>query len=155
MTAVARSTKPRVVHLTETIGCASAFERLHCNGFVRAARRAGIAGRIVTPSPREELTDALNLAAKQRWDLVTTFGLGYPEAVAVVAPRHPRDRFVMIDRSLGEVPKPTRNVRAVVFRTSEAAFLAGYLAARMEQPRPGATPSASSAARRFPRSATS
>lgn len=130
-------TQRRVVYLNES-GCSEAFERLLCNGFVRAARRTGIEGRSVTPSAREDLVDTLNLVAKQRWDLVTTFGLGFPEALAVVAPRHPRVRFALIDRSLGEVPGPRpRNVRGVVFRTSEAAFLAGYLATRMEQTRPG------------------
>ena len=130
--------KPRVVYLTDVNGCADSFVRLLCDGFISAARRTGVEGRIVTPTVRENLVDTLNLVAKQRYDLVIGFGIvGLPEAMGVVAPRHPQVRFAILDRSHEQVPGRPRNVHGVIFRTSEAAYLAGWLAARVEQRRLG------------------
>jgi basic membrane protein A len=129
--------KPSVVYVNENTGCPGGFERIVCDGFVRAARRTGVEGRIISPSLREDLADTLGLAARQRYDLITTFGAGHPFAIGAVAPHHPRARFAIIDQPLGAVPGRPPNVHAVVFRASEAAYIAGYLAARMEQRRAG------------------
>jgi basic membrane protein A len=132
---------PRVVYLTESIGCADAFQRLLCDAFVRATRRTGVAGRIVSPTAREDLRDVLSLLARQPYDLVIAFGYGFPEALSEVAPRYPNVRFALMDRASKEVTDVgltwPRNVQAVVFRTSEAAYLAGWLAGQLERARPG------------------
>lgn len=132
-----RARQPRVVYVAETQSCGSPFERLLCDGFVRALERTGVAGRLVTPTVRENLVDTLTLVAKQGYDLVIVFGFGYREAVGVVARRQPSARFAMMDASRDEVPGRPRNVQGVVFRSSEAAYLAGWLAGRVEQERPG------------------
>jgi basic membrane protein A len=136
------ATQPRVVFLMEQrSGCADDFQRLLCNGFVRATRRTGVSGRVVNPTAREDLRDVLSLLARQPYDLVITFGYGFPEALSEVAPRYPDARFALVDRSSKEVTAFglawPRNAQAVVFRTSEAAYLAGWLAARLEQARSG------------------
>lgn len=127
----------RVVFLTENIGCAGAFMEGVCRGFVEAAKDTGVEARVLTPTALEHPVDALRLVAKQEYDLVTAFGSPYPFAMSEVAPEHPKKRFVLIDRSYSETRGRPRNVQGVVFRTSEAAYLAAWLAARLEQRRSG------------------
>jgi basic membrane protein A and related proteins len=130
--------KPRVVFVHESgLGCRDAFERLLCNGFLLAVRRTGADGQVITPSRRENPVDALGLVARQRYDLVIVFGFDYYVALGEVARREPEARFAIMDAPLAYIPGRPRNVEGVVFRTSEAAYLAGWLAGRLERRSPG------------------
>jgi basic membrane protein A and related proteins len=134
----AKATKPRVVFIHESGGgCQDPFERLLCDGFLQAARRTGVDGRLITPTSRENFVDTLTLLTTQRYDLVIVFGFGYYEALGEVAHRRPRARFAIMDAPLENIPGRPHNVQGLVFRTSEAAYLAGWLAGRLEQGRPG------------------
>jgi basic membrane protein A and related proteins len=75
--------------------------------------------------------------ARQRYDLVIVFRFGYYGALGEVARRQPQARFAIMDAPLSYIPGRPRNVEGVVFRTSEAAYLAGWLAGRLELRRPG------------------
>jgi basic membrane protein A len=130
--------KPRVVFVHERgFGCRDPFARLLCDGFLFAVRRTGADGEAITPSLRENAVDTLSLIAKQRYDLVIVFGFGYYQALGEVARREPGARFAIMDAPLSYIPGRPRNVEGVVFRTSEAAYLAGWLAGRLERRRPG------------------
>lgn len=132
------ATKPRVVFVHERgFGCRTAFERLLCDGFVAAVKRTGVEGRIINPTLRENSVDTLTVLARQRYDLVIVFGFGYYEALGQVARAQPKARFAIMDAPLANIPGRQRNVEGVVFRTSEAAYLAGWLAASLERRRPG------------------
>ena len=131
------ATKPRVVFLTENVGCADPFMRLLCDGFLRAVKRVRVEGRVITPSLRESAVDTLSVLARQRYDLVIVFGFGYYEALCEVARLQPQASFAIMDAPLSYIPGRPRNVEGVVFRTSEAAYLAGWLAGRLELRRPG------------------
>ncbi len=129
--------QPSVVLLIEPVGCGDPFNRLLCDGFTKASRRAGVTARIISASTREDPVDTLELVARQRHDLVIAFGFQYFDALGEVAVRRPEQRFAVLDRSRLDIERRPRNVRGVVFRSTEAAYLAGFLAARLEQRRAG------------------
>jgi basic membrane protein A len=132
-----RTTQPRVVLLDNPgAGCSPANEPYYCGPFRRAARLTGVTGRIVSLTLREDPVDTLELIARQGHDLVIAGSL-YNEALGEAAPRVPKARYAIIDWSLAGVPGRPRNVQGVVFRASEAAYLAGWLAGRLERRRPG------------------
>ena len=65
------------------------------------------------------------------------WSLSYNPALRAVATRFPGTNFVVLDGSRTDVRSRPRNVQGIVFRASEAAFLAGWLAGKLEQRRPG------------------
>lgn len=107
-----------------------------CPPFARAVRRTGVSGRIVSPDPREDPVTALSLLARQGYDLVIV-DFNWTEHLGKVAPRHPRTAFAIIDIPHSWIPGRPRNVAALLIRTHEASFLAGWLGARLESRRPG------------------
>jgi basic membrane protein A len=123
--------------VTEPAGCADTFSQELCDAFVRAVKRTGIRGRVLTPTAREDIVDTLDLVARQRYDLVIGTGQAFLSALSRVAREHPRVRFAIIDRSRTEMEKPPANVQGATFRSGEAAYLAGWLAGRLERARPG------------------
>lgn len=127
----------RVVVVLDRGGCPPAETLQICEGFIRAMRETGVRGRIVSPTYRENLSDFLGLVARQRYELVVIWGLFLDPAVSAAAPRHPDAHFAVLDGSRTEVRGTPRNLQGVVFRTSEAAYLAGWLAGKLEQRRPG------------------
>ena len=127
----------QVVVVLDPGGCPDARTLQLCEGFERASRQTGVAGRIVTPTFREDLSDVLGLLARQEYGAIVMWSLSYSPALRKVATRYPRASFVVMDGSRADVRGHPRNVQGIVFRTSEAAFLAGWLAAKLEQRRPG------------------
>lgn len=106
-----------------------------CAPFARAVKRTGARGRIVSPDAREDSEASLSLLAQQGHDLVII--AGFDVELAAVAPRFPRTRFALFDAPLSLIDGRPANVAAVVIRPNEAAYLAGWLAMRMERLRPG------------------
>jgi basic membrane protein A len=133
----AEAAAPRVAVVLDLGGCPDAMTLRICEGFKQASRRTGVTGRIMTPTFKDALGDFLELIARQRYEAILTFGLYFTPAYASVAKRHPDVPFVVIDGSRRDVPGRPRNTQGVVFRTSEAAYLAGWLAGKLEQRRPG------------------
>jgi basic membrane protein A len=107
-----------------------------CAGFTRVLPRTKVSARIVSPDWREDPVGTLSLLARQRYDLVIV-DFNYAEALAVVARRFPKTNFALFDLPLSEIGGPLPNVEAVVHHPLEAAYLAGWLAARLEQRRRG------------------
>ena len=125
--------RARIVFVTTTCSTGS----FACPGFLRALRTSGMRGRVVSPDLREDPAGTLSLLARQGYDLIVV-ELSYSDALAAVAPRFPKARFALFDAPLdwlGGVSKS--NVQAVVLQPLQAAYLAGWLAARLEQRRPG------------------
>jgi basic membrane protein A and related proteins len=123
---------PRVVFVT--FNCEQG--NFVCPGATRALRRAGVRGRIVSPDPREDRVGTLSLLAKGGYDLVIV-DLEWRDTLATVAPRFPDVRFALFDAPLDVVRGRPRNVQGIIHRPHEAAYLAGWLAARLERRRPG------------------
>ena len=127
----------RIVLISDGAGCRDHFVGILCRAFERTVTETGITGRILIPSPREDYAETLAVAARQSYDLVIVAGGILSRAVATAAKRFPKTHFAILDVPHEELPGKPSNVRALVVETNEAAFLAGVLAARMEQRRPG------------------
>ena len=107
-----------------------------CPAFIQAARRTGTRARIVSPDAREDIAGTFALLARQGHDL----GIGDPELapeLVEAAEAFPRARFATIDVPLSNAAGRPPNVAVVEIRPRGAAFLAGWLAARMERLRRG------------------
>ena len=129
---------PQVVLVLERGGGCPARGTLGlCEGLREAMRRTGVTGRILAPTFRESVADTLGLLARQRYELVITFGQYFERRFRSVVAQHPAMPFALMDASRTVLARPPRNVQGVVFRTSEAAYLAGWLAGKLERRRPG------------------
>jgi basic membrane protein A len=111
-------------------------ERLVCPPFVAAARRTGTRVRIVSPDPREDVAATFALLAGQGYDLIVSdFNFAQAGPLAM-AGRFPDQRFAVVDPPFEVVRRPA-NVTVLRIRPRKAAYLAGWLAGRMERRRPG------------------
>lgn len=113
-----------------------ALREFICPSFIQAARRTGTRARIVSLDLRQDRRAAFALVAQQGHDLV----IGDPEMapeLADVAARFPRQRFAVIDIPIANADPRPPNVAVVEIRPREAAYLAGWLAGRMERLRRG------------------
>jgi basic membrane protein A len=131
-TADAAQGHPRVVLVTNN--CSEA--NFLCPPFEQALRSTGVSGKIISPDEREDPVATLSLLATQGYDLIVV-DLFWDDTLAQVAPKFPKAHFAIIDEALGLVRGRPKNVQAVVLRTNEAAYLAGWLAGEMEKRRPG------------------
>jgi basic membrane protein A len=138
ITAIATSgAAPRVAIVLDVGGCPDTDTLQLCEGIRRAMRRTGVRARIVSPTFREDLADFLSLIARQRYDAVVLFGLYYDPRVSAVARRYPEVPFVVMDAPRSDVPTAPPNVQGEVLQARDAAFLAGWLAGKLERQRPG------------------
>ena len=131
------ASKPRVVVVLDPGGCPNRDTLQLCEGIKRAVRATGVPVRIVTPTFRDDLADFLALLARQRYEAIVLFGLYYQPAVTAVAKRYPHVPFYVMDAPRSDVPNAPSNVQGIVLQAREAAFLAGWLAAKLEARRPG------------------
>jgi basic membrane protein A len=122
--------RARVVLVTH--GCSGATSI--CDPFTRAAQRTRVNARMYSPAMLEDPVGTLSLLAASGYDLVIV-DTTYVGALSIVAPRFPKTRFAVLDAPLSSLSGPHRNVEAMVNEPNEAAYLAGWLAAKMEQRR--------------------
>jgi basic membrane protein A len=127
----AGATRPRVVLITNN--CSNNFL---CPAFEKALRVTRVSGRIISPDSREDPVGTLSLLAAQGYDPVIV-DLNHTDGLATVAARFPGTHFVVFDRALASLHIRLHNVQALVVEPREAAYLAGWLAARLEMRRPG------------------
>ena len=109
---------------------------LICPAFGQAAERTGTTVRIVAPDPREDITSTFALLGRQGYDLVIGDpGLGLQ--IGDGAERSPQARFAAMDVPIAFAGNRPPNVAVIEIRARGAAYLAGWLAGRMERLRPG------------------
>lgn len=134
--AVARA--PQVVLVTQdcSSGSGNGGRSFVCSDFARAVKATHANARIVAPDFREDLVDTLSLLARQGTDLVIVDPF-LADPLGEAARRFPHTRFGIIDAPLSAVAGSPRNVAAVVAVPTGAAYLAGWLGARMAHARPG------------------
>jgi len=112
-----------------------------CPPFLRALRRTGVQGKIIAPAYREDIASTLSLLAKQGYALIIVWPGGnfdeWTAALGNVARRFPQARFALLEFPLSVLGRRTTNVQSILIRTHEASYLAGWLAVRLEQRRPG------------------
>jgi basic membrane protein A len=125
-------TLPQVILVTSD--CTST--NFICPAFVHALRATGMRGQIISPDAREDPVGTLSLLAARRPALVIV-DFTQTVALAIVARRYPRSHFALFDAPRSSMPGLPRNVQSVVQLPGGAAYLAGWLAARLEQRRIG------------------
>ena len=133
----AAASEPRVAIVLQADGCPPKHTVEICEGIRRAVRRTRVRARVVAPTPQESLGDFLALTAQQGYDAVVLAGIGFEPAVLAVARRYPDVPFVVLEGSRADVKNPPPNVSGLILQPREAAFLAGWLAGKLEQRRPG------------------
>jgi basic membrane protein A and related proteins len=99
------------------------------SGLMRAKREL----QVTTTMQAGLQVDIQNLGG-QRCDIIISVGYGLAESTLAAAESRPDDRFAIVDfwfdfQSADDLAR--ENVRMLVFRSDEASFLAGYLAAGM------------------------
>jgi basic membrane protein A len=127
-----RATRPRVVLVTFNCDAVSFV----CPAFEKALRETGVSGRLISPDPREDPAGTLSLLAAQGYDPVIVDG-AHAQGLAAVAARFPKTHFVVVDAPLTAFRVHPANLQALVAQPSGAAYLAGWLAARLEMRRRG------------------
>lgn len=105
-------------------------------GLQKAVRVLGVQGKVLSPAPTGSYVPPLSYLARQSYDLAIATGFLHVDALSRVARLFPKSRFAVLDARLEDVPKQPPNVEGTLFKTQEAAYLAGYLAASMESKRP-------------------
>ena len=113
------------------------FNQLAYEGLKQAQRELGVQGRVVQSRSANEYVPNLTALARQGYDLV--IGVGYAQGAAVdtVATKFPETRFAIIDVDQTALEHKPKNVVGLLFREEQVGYLAGYLAARVEQREPG------------------
>jgi basic membrane protein A len=105
-------------------------------GLQRAVRDFDIQGKVLSPPPTGSYVPPFSYLARQGYDLSIAIGSLQIYDLAPVARAFPGSRFAVLDARREDVPGRPRNVEGTLFKTEQAAFLAGYLAAKMEDTRP-------------------
>jgi basic membrane protein A len=105
----------------------------------RARRKLPIQAKAVAPSPTgaDTYVAPFSWLARQHYKLV--IGLGYLElgAIAQTAQRFPKQKFGLLDVPRQDVPGNPSNLEGTIFHSEQAAYLAGFVAAKMAKgPRP-------------------
>ena len=134
---VAGGTKPvRVLFVTDLLKPATKhdFRGIAYLGFLRAVKDFGIQGRVVQIDPYQEATQKLSAFARQDYDLIYT-GTLLPDDVDAVARKFPQTKFLYPFKFQLLQHRP-KNVEGLDVRDGEAAYLAGYLAGKVESQRP-------------------
>ena len=109
-------------------------------GLVRAKRELHIQAKAVAPDPTPGLADfaaPMSYLALHRYNLVITVGFDELRALSQVAPKFRHVKFGLLDATYEDVKPPSTNVEGTEFHTEQASYLAGFLAARMVDRRPG------------------
>jgi basic membrane protein A len=127
----------RVGLVTEPTGIENSYMRGAYLGLERAVRELGIRGRVLTSAPKEGYVPSLSLLARQKYDLVITFGYFAAAATDSVATGFPETRFAIIDFAHDDLAHRPTNVVGLVFSDEQAGYLAGYLAALVLRLSPG------------------
>jgi basic membrane protein A len=127
----------RVGLVLEATGPADPYGGIALAGFRRAVRELGVDGQALTQGPGESAFPVFASMARKGYDLVIALGILQADALDQAARAYPRTRFAIVDTPWEELPHRPGNVLGTRYRVEEAAYLAGYLAALLEERRPG------------------
>ena len=141
--AAAPTAKPfRVGFVTDTGGIDDkSFNQTQWEGVLRAQKDLGVEAKFIQSDEASQYTPNLTEFASQDYDLVIAAGFFLGADLAKVAAQYPNIKFSIVDYAYPDafgVPEGivghsecVPNVMGQVFKTDQAAYLAGYLAAGM------------------------
>lgn len=132
----------KVGFVTDTGGIDDgSFNTTQWNGVLRAQEQLGVQAQFIQSDEASQYTPNLTEFASQGYDLVIAAGFYLGGDLAKVAAQYPNVKFSIVDYSYPDpfgVPEGVvgnkeciPNVQGQVFKTDQAAFLAGYVAAGM------------------------
>jgi basic membrane protein A and related proteins len=128
----------RIGLVFQTTAVTGAYQQGAFAGLQRAAKELGVEVKAVVPGPApSSYVPSFSYLARQKYDLIIALGFLEVGDLDTVAQRFPDRTFALIDSPQTALKHRPTNVRGAVFRTEQAAYLAGYLAALMEKQRPG------------------
>ena len=134
----------RVGFVTDTGGIDDkSFNTMQWNGVLRAQEELGVAGQFIQSDEATQYTPNLTEFASQGYDLIIAPGFLLGGDLAKVAAEYPDLKFSIVDYTYPDsfgVPEGVvgnaecvPNVQGQIFKTDQAAYLAGYLAAGMSE----------------------
>ena len=100
------------------------FNSAAYKGATEAKEKLGIELKVVESSDDSALEPALRTFAQRGYNLVIGIGFVQADAVKKVAQQFPKTHFLIVDSHV-DLP----NVRSVIFKEHEGAFLVGYIGA--------------------------
>ena len=101
-------------------------------GLQRAARNLRVQAKAVTPSPvGNDSLAPFTYLARQHYNLVVAVPFLPGLRLSQVARRFPDVEFAVLDSSRQDFKSPPANLEGTVFHVEQAAYLAGFVAARM------------------------
>jgi len=103
------------------------FNAMAWEGLQRAGKQLDIDIKFLESKEQADYAPNLRKFAEQKYDVVFAVGFLMEDAVAEVAPKFPKTKFVIVD---GNAPK-CPNAASLKFREEEGCFLAGALAGAM------------------------
>src|SRR3990172_8567882 len=132
----------RVGFVTDTGGIDDkSFNTTQWNGVLRAQEELGVQAQFIQSDEATQYEPNLTEFASQGYDLVIASGFFLGGALANVAAQYPDVNFTIVDYAYPDpfgVPEGVvgnkeciPNVQGQIFKTDQAAYLAGYLAAGM------------------------
>lgn len=115
--------KKKVILVTpEKIGVNPFFQQ-EADGLTKAAAEAGYEAKVVESADSASIETNLRAAVADGYDLIVTSSFEATDALTKVAKENPAKQFAIVDTVI-DLP----NVRNVVFREQEAAYLVGAVA---------------------------
>jgi basic membrane protein A len=127
----------RIGLVLDNSGLNDQFQHLAFAGLQRAARELGVAGKVAVRGPNESFLPIFSYLARQRYDLIVALGFLEVPDLDAAARKFPASRFALMDSSWHDLAHRPKNVLGTDFKTEQAGYLAGYLAALEEKRRPG------------------
>lgn len=125
------------VGLVMGAGPTDAFNAILYHGLQRAVRELGVEGKALVVTPKADALASLSYLARRGFDLVTTSAGLYGDALAAAALRFPDVCVLSIDGPGSALVHKPANLRETLYRSEQAAYLAGYLAVLVVGQRPG------------------
>ncbi len=122
--------KIKVAVVTDVGGIGDrSFNAMAWEGVQRAGKELAIGTKFLESKEQADYATNLSRCAQQGYDLVFAVGFLMEDAIAKVAPKYPKTKFVIID---GNAPEAD-NAAALKFREEEGCFLVGAVAAMVSK----------------------
>jgi basic membrane protein A and related proteins len=112
------------------------FNQLAYEGLKRAESELGVEGRVIESASDADYVPNMSQLADDGYDLIIGVGFAQGEAVDKVATEFPDTKFEIIDVDQASLAHKPANVVGLLFKEEEVGYLAGYLAALVEQESP-------------------
>ncbi len=95
---------------------------------LQAAKKAGVAGRVIQSKSGAEYIPNLSACAKSGAGVTIGVGFLMTDAMDAVATAYPKSKFAIVDVDVTSMKHKPKNVQGLLFKEQEAGYLVGYAA---------------------------